>query len=146
MQTVVPSGCADHGRTRMTGTEAEVGPRPIIENGDTTIRGKMKMEDIFEGYPKLSSLDSSHQPELGQIDARMKESAICSRDSLLLNVCLCFLFIPRWHHGHGMAVASFSSFLCHTLFITLPMQILGQSCIHEPLEGRLDASHIGVLA
>ena len=45
----------------MTGTEAEVGPGPIIiENGDTTIRGKM--EDVFEGYPKLSSLESPHQP------------------------------------------------------------------------------------
>ena len=61
----------------MIGAEAEAGFGSIItENGDTTIRGKM--EDVFEGHPKLSSLDPPHQPELGthQIDARMKEFAL----------------------------------------------------------------------
>jgi len=42
MQSVVPSGCAGRGRTRMTGTEAEIGSGPIIEIGDAKFRRKME--------------------------------------------------------------------------------------------------------
>ena len=94
--TVVPSGYAGHGRTRMV--QPKLPGRPRFE-------GWEKMKSRFQECPL------SNQGERGlathQIDAWRDPylSAVCSRDRLVISCCF-FL-----HHGHGMAPASSLSLL-----------------------------------